>query len=395
MSTQGWTRVGVFYFVLIASIGAYLRMVYIGWLPAWNPGHLVHAHSHVAFQGWFYPLLTLLLTNFVLGKSTFDSKGYQRLFYAAQMLIPAILIAFSLQGYKVFSIVFSSLFQIINYAFIFKWWKDSGFIKQRGSVWLSRGSLILLFLSTLGPWALAVIAANGGKGTDAYQAAIYFYLHFQYNGFFVFALLAVLIKLLENQQVFWSGTFKRQLGITFFGGTLLSYFLSITAMESFKNFWWTGLLGGLLLCIATVQLSVFIWQHKKHFSGDKLQQVIWCIVGGVFILKTILQTLSAFPLVAEFALTNRYIIMGFMHLLLPGMLSLTLLNVLFRLKWLTYTNWIKGGALLFLFGLAMSEAILFVVGLGWSAHLFKELAVFSAIMPVGLITLLLGSLKFK
>ncbi|MEQ9209304.1 MAG: hypothetical protein RLN96_05605, partial [Pseudomonadales bacterium] len=57
-----------------------------------------------------------------------------------------------------------------------------------------------MFISNLAPFALGPVSATQGK-TDLYYSLIYFYLHFQYNGWFTFVLLGLLLHQLEMQGV--------------------------------------------------------------------------------------------------------------------------------------------------------------------------------------------------
>ena len=53
-----------------------------------------------------------------------------------------------------------------------------------------------MVISTMGPWAIAVISAKGLAGSEYFNAAIYFFLHFQYNGWFAFAIIGLFFWLL-------------------------------------------------------------------------------------------------------------------------------------------------------------------------------------------------------
>ncbi len=49
----------------------------------------------------------------------------------------------------------------------------------------------MMVLSTLGVWSMAPLLANGLSGTEWYYWSIQFFLHFQFNGWFWFAALAL------------------------------------------------------------------------------------------------------------------------------------------------------------------------------------------------------------
>src|SRR5690606_26404843 len=64
-----------------------------------------------------------------------------------------------------------------------------------------KASLVSLVVSSVGPWSLALLSANGLAGTDWYDASIYLYLHFQYNGWLALGLIALMLRLLERKGV--------------------------------------------------------------------------------------------------------------------------------------------------------------------------------------------------
>ena len=70
--------------------------------------------------------------------------------------------------------------------------------KKRFSWRLIKTSLYYLFISSLGPWAVGGVMATLGTDTIWYLLAIYFYLHFQYNGWFILALFGVLFYIFEG-----------------------------------------------------------------------------------------------------------------------------------------------------------------------------------------------------
>ena len=153
-----WLKLSYAYFILAALLGFFMRLQLAGFavLPY---DHLLHTHSHIAFLGWVYSsLFVLLLDNFV------DKKTIKKLHFITQLKIThamllAILVTFMLQGYDLLSIIASSLFQLLTYWFIFSFLKALKKNKSHPTVAMIFLKIALgsLLLSSLGPWLLPVI----------------------------------------------------------------------------------------------------------------------------------------------------------------------------------------------------------------------------------------------
>ncbi|CEN47783.1 Putative membrane protein (fragment) [Capnocytophaga canimorsus] len=116
------TKYGLIFFFFIALIGVWLRALHWVSIPL-SYSHLVHAHSHVAFQGWVYVTLFLLLIRSFLADG--NLKKYRWQFFATIITVLGILVSFAFYGYGLYSITFSTLFQLLNYVFMFCFWKDT------------------------------------------------------------------------------------------------------------------------------------------------------------------------------------------------------------------------------------------------------------------------------
>ena len=179
---SSWNRVSIFYLFLVASIGTLLRAAGHVPLPL-QYEHLVHAHSHVAFQGWVYTLMFLLLTHLYLDQGQFRAGRYPLQFWLTAVVIFCVLVSFAMQGYGLFSICFSTLFQLLNYWFIYRFFKDTKHLVSL-PLRLIRMGLWLGVLSTLMPIGIGILSAKGLNGSEAYQSLVYTFLHLQYNGWF-------------------------------------------------------------------------------------------------------------------------------------------------------------------------------------------------------------------
>ena len=108
-----WSKASLVFLFLVALIGTALRSVAFQPIPL-EYANLVHAHSHVAFQGWIYTLMLLLLVRYFLSEDQIIAGKYLLQFQLTVVVIVGVLITFSIQGYGLYSIIFSTLFQILN-----------------------------------------------------------------------------------------------------------------------------------------------------------------------------------------------------------------------------------------------------------------------------------------
>src|SRR5690606_20831695 len=110
-----------------------------------------------------------------------------------------------------FSIIFSTLFLFASYFlawFVFK--NIPGKFKQTYSYKLIKSALWFMVISSIGPWAISIVMVTLGSTSIWYKLSIYFYLHFQYNGWFLLALTGILFYLLEHSNaVITPRDFKR------------------------------------------------------------------------------------------------------------------------------------------------------------------------------------------
>ena len=124
MMKKQWSKISLIFLFLVALMGTLLRSIAFIQQP-FEYLNLVHAHSHVAFQGWVYTIMILLLTNIFLTEDQIKKGRYPLQFMLTVFVVVGVMISFSLQGYALYSIIFSTLFQLLNYWFIYRFLKDS------------------------------------------------------------------------------------------------------------------------------------------------------------------------------------------------------------------------------------------------------------------------------
>ena len=184
-----WFNIALLNFGIAALIGCVLRAIYIWEIPFIRFKPLLNAHSHVAMLGWAF----IAMVVFLLQDETEHgpSRRSNILLAAAQIAVVGMLLGFPVQSYGAFTITVSVLHMLAGYWLSVQVWKATRTWRANGSRLLTRMAVILMFISTIGIWAMGPIVSGGGFGTELYYWSIQFYLHFQLNGWFWFGALAL------------------------------------------------------------------------------------------------------------------------------------------------------------------------------------------------------------
>lgn len=382
-----WLLVALINFLLATSVGALLRLAFVVEIPGIKYQYLLHAHSHVAMLGWIYMALFALLVH-VFVPSGKPLRRYSQLFWLTQGSVVGMLLSFPLQGYGPVSIAFSTAHILFSYVFVRWIWTDMGSQRSFSRI-LLKTALLLQVFSTLGVWLMGPIMAGPLRQSSFYYLAVQFYLHFQFNGWFMLAVLALLFKLLEDQGASWSPSTQRR----FYQLLLLAIFLTYGLVLVWATHSPALLLVNSMGCFAQLA-ALLLWLRlvgpacRLLFSGPA--GAVLLVGLCAFILKVALQMLVVFPAVAEAAYTIRNYIIGFIHLVLLGAVTFCLLYYAIRQGLLPAQSWgSRLGMGLLLLGFGGSELLLLLQGslqwskLGFLPFYYESLFGVSALIPIG------------
>ena len=311
-------------FLFVGSLlGVFLRWQFISPTPGVNYTFFLHAHSHVMFLGWIFNALYIGFTiNHILES---EQRFYKTLFIVLQILVVGMLISFPIEGYDFYSIFFSTLHTLGAIIFFIKFYSKSKF-ETSTSIWYARVALLFFLISTLGPFSLGYLMANGMGQSQWYYFSIYFYLHFQYNGFFLFGVFSLLFNMLEKRKVKFSVTKSLSFGKILAFTCAPAYLLSILWAKPGYVFNILAGLTALAQLYALVIMISFLSIHLGDFKRALNKSSIYflSIVLVVFIAKLFLQLISAFPLVAQMAYDLRPVVIAYLHMVLLGIICLSL-----------------------------------------------------------------------
>jgi hypothetical protein len=308
-------------FLFIGSLlGVFLRWQFISPSSGINYIFVLHGHSHVMFLGWIFNVLYLAFVyNHI---PTTGHKFYKTTFYILQIVTVGMLISFPLQGYGFWSILFSTIHTfgalVFCARFLFQTKEERSL-----SIWYSRAALVFFILSAAGPFFLGYIMANNLSTSNWNNFAIYFYLHFQYNGFFFFGILSLFFRELETMEIPFDLARVKATGWLFAIACVPAYALSTLWAKPGYFFNFLGMAAALVQCVALFLLVKVIWDNKRLLrqkfrptAATLLQVALLSLI-----VKILLQVASCFPAVAQLALELRPVVIAYLHLVLLGVIS--------------------------------------------------------------------------
>lgn len=383
-------RLGLLYLCLAALLGLLLRSFPVFGFQ-FNYRYVVHAHSHIALLGWVYVGLTTLL-HFCFVKKKGSSVAYQRIFWCTQGTLIGMLLTFPFTGYALFSIIFSTLFLIVSYVYVYHFWKNiKPKFNQSKALRCAKAALLYLVISSIGPWALGAIINTLGPQSIWYRLAIYFYLHFQYNGWMVLALVALFLFVLEQK-----GIELPQKGFTQFfrmvnWGIVLTFALSVLWTEPPMGLYVAAGLGALVQCYAFVRLGILVKNKIHLLSLSKLQIFLMRIVVILGLIKMSLQLLTALPYFARLATIYMDLTIGYLHLTFLGVISI---GLFFFVDYYGLMRIAQRPFVWYFSGFVLSELLIFYRGIAawmqWEplGNYTVILILASILMPIGLILML-------
>ena len=343
MDTRKDIQWAFLYFIITILLGLSLRVSYIADV-FFNIRHVTHSHSHIGLLGWIYTILSSLICQYFLRET--DRKPYFILFLCTQFCILGMLFSFPFGGYFLYSIIFSSLFIICTYwfsIFFLKRSKKYNFIRfsisksvdtehdKPLSLKFVHWGIYFLILSSIGIWLLPVAIVKAGKGSDWYNSALYFFLHFQYNGWFLAVLFGLLVGEIEHKSLLNSKRLKGAL-YNFVIGTIGSVTLSWVGFFNEPILYIIGNISGFLLLASIFGLyRAYMQLEKPAFLMQMF--LLLCM------LKTIFMFLGSFPWIAEVVLTNREFVISYLHFTFLGVIGFGVLHFLEKNLHIHFPYW--------------------------------------------------------
>ncbi|MGG9971110.1 hypothetical protein ACQ33O_04875 [Ferruginibacter sp. SUN002] len=392
LNLQRWIKISLINLLIVATLGVILRYKIAFSLPFIDQKHLLHGHSHFAFAGWIsQAIMTLLVAYLSKQNPTARLRKYQWLLYGNLFTAYAMLIAFPVEGYGLFSIIFSTCSIFVSYIFMVIYWKDLNKLKENNPAhsWFKTAILLNSF-SSLGAFALAIMMAAKIVHQNWYLAAEYFYLHFQYNGWFFFACMGLIVSKLS---VIVSPEKLKRIFLLFAGAIAPAYFLS--------TLWMHIPVWVYILIVVAAFAQVFGWMYTIYLIKSNTTKLAftpiskWLFIfsGIALSIKLLLQLGSTIPSLSTLAFGFRPIVIGYLHLVLLGVTTIFLLGYMFVINTFTISKTTAISAGIFIAGIIINEIFLMTQGVSALTYITipfinEALLLAALIMFIGLLILI-------
>lgn len=364
---NSWVRIAVINMAIVAVLGTLMRYKIAFSLPFLDQKFLQESHSHFAFTGWItHTLFFMLMHVFRSSLPSINEKAYRLLIQFNLLTAYGMLISFAFQGYGAVSIVFASLSLIIGYLFAWRALIDANRLPDShpGKNWI-KAALWFSVLSTFGTMVLSWMMATRQYDQETYLGSIYFYLHFQYNGWFLFACFGIFLDRIRHFNL--NARLVRYSFLLFVIAGIPAYFLS--------TLWANIPIWLYVIVVIAAFLQIAGWYYFIRLIRENLSQLrasfsmlvllLFLVVALALTIKLILQLGSIVPAISDLAYSFRPIVIAYLHLVLLLIISVFLLTFMYGTGLLKQNKSTRIVLLLFVIGVILNEIVLAVQGI-WS-----------------------------
>ncbi len=359
-----WIRIALINLLILATVGLVLRYKILYPLPFIDQKHLLHGHSHFAFAGWItQALMTLMVAYLERTQQPTAFKKYQLILLANLFTAYGMLVTFPIQGYGAASITFSTLSIVVSYIFAVKFWKDlnRSLTNTPAQNWF-KAALVFNIISSAGAFALSIMMAKKIIHQNWYLAAQYFYLHFQYNGWFFFACMGLFTdRLLQSiMPAAKINTVFRLFALA----CVPAYFLSTLWMNIPTWAYILVILSAIAQVVGWARIVLALLKNKSVLRRQLTGITRWLLglSGLALTIKLLLQAGSTIPSLSILAFSFRPIVIGYLHLVLLGVITLYIIGHIYTSELIHISKKMIIGAVIFSCGIMINELLLMAQG---------------------------------
>jgi hypothetical protein len=365
LNIKFWLKISLLNLCIVAALGVLMRYKIGFEFPYLDQRYLQHSHSHFAFSGWLSHTLMVLMTYFLQTKITsFNGNKYKNIIIANLICSYGMLISFIIEGYALFSITFSTASILISYVFAYQFLKD---LKLLDNAWIAKSwlkaAVFFNVISSLGTFYLAYMMASKNIVQDLYHCSIYYYLHFQYNGWFFFACMGLALGFLnirKTEHSFYETSFQ-----LFAVACVPAYFLSTLWLDLPIWLYVIAVFSAIIQLFTWFKLLLILVKTRRDYLKNyaPLLRYILLFVSFALSIKFLLQLGSTIPAISQLVFGFRPIVIAYLHLVLLAIMSLFVLFYIYANHLIIISKKIKFGIILFSIGVILNEIILAIQGL--------------------------------
>ena len=365
LNIKFWLKISLINLCIVAALGVLMRYKIGFEFPYLDQKHLQHSHSHFAFTGWLGHTLMALMVYFIQTKFT-DFKGnkYKKIIIANLICSYGMLISFIIEGYGLVSIALSTASIVVSYIFAYRFNKDLKIVDEDllAKSWF-KAALFFNVISSFGTFYLGYMMASKNVVQDWYLSSIYYYLHFQYNGWFFFACMGLafgFLNLRKSEHSFYETSFK-----LFAIACVPAYFLSTLWLDLPLWIYVITVIAAIVQIYAWFKFLPILLKTRKNIleNYSPLLRYILLFVSFALSIKLLLQLGSTVPIISQLAFGFRPIVIAYLHLILLGVITLFLLFYIYSNHLIQISKNIKYGVLVFTIGVLLNEIVLAVQGI--------------------------------
>lgn len=396
-----WVRIAIFNLILAAIVGLILRIAFVVEIPWMKYTDVLHAHSHMAMLGWGYLVVFALI--FYLYRQNLEAiaSKINRLFIGMEITVMGLFICFPFFGYGLPTVSFLTAHMLLSYIFIYYVWKRIPKGNAYSDNYWMKGALFFLILSTLGVWFIAPIYAMNLERTIWYYLAVQFFMHFEINAWFLFAVMGLFFAFISRSGIKLPGRKMKYVFYLFLVSCMLTYALAVAWSQSNWIVSTVNTSGVFLQTIGAGMLFTILWPYRKRLMDlhSPYAKSLFILTSLTFAAKIIIQLLLILPAFMEVAYTIRNFIVGFIHLILLGIFTAYVMAFLQTSGLFGFNKHARLGITFFIIGFISTELIIFTQGgMFWMAwgflpSYYLALAIATLFLPLGLILFLIGLKK--
>lgn len=364
LNIKYWLKFSLLNLCIVASLGVLMRYKIGFEFPYFNQKNILHSHSHFAFSGWItHTLITLMIDYLQTKTADLQVNKYKKIIIANLICSYGMLIFFVIQGYGMFSILFSTASILVSYFFGYYYIKDLRKLDpDLAAINWFKAAITFSIISSFGTFYLAYMMASKNVIQDLYLSSIYYFLHFQYNGWFFFACMGLFfgfLNLKKSDNSFYETSFKL-LALS----CIPAYFLSTLWLDIPSWLYAITVISAIVQVFAWFKLLILLIHTKKVYLKNfpLLLRYILLFVSLALSIKILLQLGSTVPFLSQLAFGFRPIVIAYLHLVLLAVITLFLLFYIYANHISTTSIKIKIGLIIFSIAVLLNELVLAVQG---------------------------------